>query len=448
MEGPEVSYAWNGDIALAYRVTGSGPIDLLHLPGFTSNVELDWESPYQARFLRRLGSFARLITMDRRGWGCSDRLSPGAYPPLETLADDLEVVMEAAWSKRAAIFASGDNGLLAMLFAASHPDRVSSLVLYDSTPSFLRRDDMPWESSPDDLDRLSRDRRGWGTRAFARWNFEGATRSVATDDREFEWFVRWLRHSCTPGSAVAEIERYRETDLRDVLPSIRVPTLILFRTNTSGRPRETAHYLASRIDGAKLVELPGSDLAHWYGDTDAFADEIEVFITGTRTAPRISRVLATLMFTDIVGSTETAAGLGDRRWGELLAAHHDVVRRELDRFRGQEIDTAGDGFLASFDGPARAVRCALAIADGLNHLGIEIRAGCHTGEVELSEGAVRGIAVHVAARVMGAAETHDVLVSSTVKDLVAGSGIVFEDRGEHVLKGVPDRWRLYRAVAA
>jgi len=358
MEGPEVLYAWNGDIALAYRVTGSGPIDLLHLPGYTSNVELDWESPYQARFLRRLDSFARLITMDRRGWGCSDRLSPGAYPPLETLADDLEVVMEAAWSKRAAIFASGDNGLLAMLFAASHPDRVSSLVLYDSTPSFLRRDDMPWESSPEDLDRLSRDRRGWGTRAFARWCFDGATRSVATDDREFEWFVRWLRHSCTPGSAVAEIERYRETDLRHVLSSIRVPTLILFRADAIGHPRETAEYLASRIDGAKLVVLPGSDLAHWYGDSDAFADEIEEFISGTRTAPDTSRVLATLLFTDIVDSTKKAADLGDRGWGELLAAHHDVVRGELGRFRGREINTAGDGFLASFDGPARAIRCA------------------------------------------------------------------------------------------
>ena len=448
MEGPEVLYAWNGDFALAYRITGSGPIDLLHLPGYTSNVELDWESPYQARFLRRLDSFARLITMDRRGWGCSDRLSPGSYPPLETLADDLEVVMEAAWSKRAAIFASGDNGLLAMLFAASHPARVSSLVLYDSTPSFLLRDDMPWEASPDDLDRLSQGRRGWGTRAFARWCFEGATRSALTDDREFEWFVRWLRHSCTPGSAVAESERYRETDLRHVLSSIRVPTLILFREDAIGHPRETAQYLASRIDGAKFVELPGSDLAHWYGDSDAFADEIEEFISGTRTAPDNSRVLATLLFTDIVDSTKKAADLGDREWTELLAAHHDVVRGELDRFRGREINTAGDGFLASFDGPARAIRCAQAIASGLKRLGIEIRAGCHTGEIEMSGDDVRGIAVHVAARVMAAAGASDVLVSSTVKDLVAGSGLMFEDDGEHELKGVPDRWRLYRVVEA
>jgi class 3 adenylate cyclase len=447
MEGPEVQYAWNGDFALAYRVTGHGPIDLLHLPGYTSNVELDWESPYQARFLRRLGAFARLITMDRRGWGCSDRLSPGAYPPLEVLASDLEVVMEAAWSKRAAIFASGDNGLLAMLFAASHPDRVSSLVLYDSTPSFLRRDDMPWQSSLEELELERERRRGWGTRGFGRWGFEGAGPSVTDDDREFEWYVRWIRHSCTPGSAVAEIERYRETDLRGILSSIRVPTLILFRTEAIGRPRETAHYLASRIAGAKLVELPGSDLAHWYGDAEAFAAEIEEFIVGTRAAPDSSRVLATLLFTDIVDSTKKAADLGDRRWAELLAAHHDAVRRELERFRGREIDTAGDGFLVSFDGPARAVRCAETIKAGVRTLGLEIRAGCHTGEVELDGDHVRGIAVHVGARVAALAGPSELLVSATVKDLVAGSGLLFEDAGEHELKGVPDRWHLYRVVS-
>ncbi len=354
--------------------------------------------------------------------------------------------MESAESDRAAIFASGDNGLLAMLFAASHPDRVSSMVLYDSTPSFLRRDDMPWQASLEELERWRDTRRGWGTRAFARWCFEGAAPSMVKDDREFEWYVRWIRQSCTPGSAVAEIERYRETDLRDILTSIRVPTLILFRRDTVGRPLETARYLASRIPGAKLVELPGADLAHWYGDSEGFADEIDEFITGVRHAPESDRVLATLLFTDIVGSTERAVGLGDRRWAELLDAHHDAVRRELDRFRGREIDTAGDGFLATFDGPARAVRCAKAIATSLRSLGIDVRAGCHTGEVEMGSDAVRGIAVHVAARVMATAPPGEVLVSSTVKDLVAGSGLEFEDRGQHQLKGVPGTWRLYAAL--
>lgn len=250
------------------RVTGSAQTDLLHLPGFTSNVELDRDSRYQARFLRRLASFARLIMVDRRGWGCSDRLSPGAFPPLEVLAEDVDLVLNAVGSKRPAIFACGDNGFLAMLFAASHPERVTSMVLYNATPSFLRRDDMPWQPSREELEQERDFFRGWGTREFARSCFDSAAPSAAGDDREFEWYVRWIRHSCTPGSSVAEVERYLETDLRDVLPSIRVPTLILLRSDADGGSPETARYLASRIQGAKLVELPGADLAHWYGDSE------------------------------------------------------------------------------------------------------------------------------------------------------------------------------------
>jgi class 3 adenylate cyclase len=446
VERSDISYVWSGDVALAYRVTGSGPIDLLHLPGFTSNVELDWDSRYQARFLRRLASFSRLIMVDRRGWGCSDRLSPGAFPPLEVLAEDVDLVLNAVGSKQTAIFASGDNGFLAMLFTASHPDRVSSLVLYNAAPSFLRRDDMPWLPGREELERQRDFNRGWGTREFARACFELATRSATGDDREFEWYVRWIRHSCTPGSTVAEVERYLETDLRDVLASIRVPTLILSRSKAPGTSPETDRYLASRIQDAKLVDLSGVDLAHWYGDSDGFADEIEEFVTGVRRTPDHNRVLATVLFTDIASSTEKAVQLGDQRWAELLESHHDAVRRELDRYRGREIDTAGDGFLATFDGPARAVRCALAIRKSVRDVGLEIRAGLHTGEVELAGNDVRGIAVHMAARVVAAARPSDVLVSRTVKDLVAGSGIVFEDRGEHKLKGVPGEWRLY-AVA-
>jgi class 3 adenylate cyclase len=437
---------WSGDVALAYRVTGSGPIDLLHLPGFTSNVELDWDSRYQARFLRRLASFSRLIMVDRRGWGCSDRLSPGAFPPLEVLAEDVDLVLNAVGSKQTAIFASGDNGLLAMLFTASHPDRVSSLVLYNAAPSFLRRDDMPWLPGREELERQRDFNRGWGTREFARACFELATRSATSDEREFEWYVRWIRQSCTPGSTVAEVERYLETDLRDVLASIRVPTLILSRSKAPGTSLETDRYLASRIQDAKLVDLSGVDLAHWYGDSDGFADEIEEFVTGVRRTYDHNRVLATVLFTDVASSTEKAAQLGDHRWAELLESHHYAVRRELDRYRGREVDTAGDGFLATFDGPARAVRCALAIRKSVRDLGLEIRAGVHTGEVELAGGDVRGIAVHMAARVVAAARPGEVLVSNTVKDLVAGSRLVFEDRGEHELKGVPGEWRLWSVV--
>jgi len=443
MTPPDIRYVWSGDIALAYRITGTGPVDLLHIPGFTSNVELDWESPKQSAFLRRLASFSRLITMDRRGWGCSDRLSPGAFPPLEVLADDVEVVLDAIGSRRTAVFASGDNGFLAMLFAASHPDRISSLVLYETTPSYLAREDMPWLLSRRDLEDLRVRVHGWGTYDFARTAFTLAGPTAAEDEREFDWYARWVRQSCTPGSAVAEIERYAETDLRHVLPSIRVPTLVIYRRDAPGWPLETARYIASKIDGARLVELPGSDLAHWYGDMEGFADAIEGFITGVPPAHDQGRVLATVVFTDIVSSTERAAEVGDREWGNLLRAHHRIVRDQIARFGGREVDTAGDGFLMTFDGPARAVRCAQAIVDGVRDVGLQIRAGCHTGEIEFDGEGVRGLAVHIGARVMGAAEASEVMVSNTVKDLVAGSGLTFMDRGDREFKGVPGRWHVY-----
>jgi class 3 adenylate cyclase len=444
----DVQYAWNGDVALAYRVVGGGPIDLLYLPGFTSNVELDWDGPAQGRFLRRLASFTRVISMDRRGWGCSDRLSVGSFPPLETLMDDVRVVMDAAHSGKTAIFAAGDNGFLALLFAASHPDRVTALVLYDCTPSFVRRHDMPWQPTREELEREAERSRGWGTREFARQAFARACPSALNDVGEFEWYVRWIRLSGTPGSALAESERYMETDLRNVLPSIHVPTLVLNRTDTVGEPPETARYLASNIDGAKLVVLPGPDLAFWTGDSDAIVDETEEFLTGVRHPLEHNRILATVLFTDIVGSTERQASLGDRGWKDLIERHHAIVRETLARYGGVENDTAGDGFFATFDGPARAIRCAQEAGGRIRDLGLEIRAGIHTGECELINDKVGGIAVTIGARISALAGPFETLISQTVKDLVAGSGLTFEDAGEHALKGIPDRWHLYRVATS
>jgi class 3 adenylate cyclase len=443
----DVRYAWSGEIALAYRVVGGAPIDLLYLPGFVSNVQLDWEGPAQGRFLRGLASFSRVISMDRRGWGCSDRLSAGAFPPLETLMEDVGVVMDAAGSERAAVWASGENGLLGLLFAAAHPDRVSGLILYAATPSFVRRDDMPWQPTREELEEERKWSRRWGTRELAREAFAAACPSATDDVGEFEWYVRWLRLSGTPASVIAETDRYIDTDLRRVLPAIHVPTLVLRRRDLPaeiGQPIETARYLASHIPDAELRELPGRDLCHWTGDSDAIVEEVARFLTGRHHVPAHDRMLTTILVTDIVGSTTKAAELGDRAWTELLEAHHRSVRERLVEHRGREIDAAGDGLLATFEGPARAIRCAEAICEAARDLGVEDRVGCHVGEVERSGTAIRGIAVHVAARVASLAGPGEILVSSTVKDLVAGSGIAFVDLGHHDLKGVPDTWRLYR----
>lgn len=445
----DVLYVWSGEIALAYRVVGGAPIDLLYLPGFVSNAQLDWEGPAQGRFLRRLASFSRVISMDRRGWGCSDRLSAGAFPPLETLMEDVGVVMDAAGSDQAAVWASGENGLLALLFAASHPDRVRALILYGATPSFVRRDDMPWQPTREALQKERKWSRRWGTRELAREAFSAACPSAVDDVGEFEWYVRWLRLSGTPASVIAETDRYVDTDVRWVLPAIHVPTLILHRKDLPsdvGQPIETARYLATHIPGAELVELPGRDLCHWTGDSDAIVDEVARFLTGGHHVPSRHRMLTTVVVTDIVGSTQKAAELGDRAWTELLEAHHRSVRQRLAEHGGREIDAAGDGLLATFDGPARAIGWARVVCEAVRDLGLEDRVGCHVGEVEVSGNAIRGIAVHVAARVANLAGPSEILVTSTVKDLVAGAGIAFEDRGQNELKGVPDPWHLYRVI--
>jgi class 3 adenylate cyclase len=446
VERPETRFAWNGDVALAYQVIGDGLVDLVYLQGYCSNVDMNWESPYLARFLNGLAGLGRLIVMDRRGWGCSDRFSPTDVPPLEALTDDLLVVMDAAGSERAAIFSSFETGSLVMMFAATHPERATALLLCDTFPTWMTTEETPWMEDEQQWERMLVDIRDeWGTHAWSEGKMQ--------DGPERDWYTRYQRASITPGSAVAEFRRYMRTDVRAILPSIQVPTLVLSSTSGEGLTSpENGRYLASRIPGARLVELerPADEIhwLHWYGRAEPIVGEMGRFLADLREEEAsFDRVLATVLFTDIAGSTERAAELGDRGWRELVERHHATVRAMLSRYRGIEVDTAGDGFFATFDGPARGIRCAQAIIDAVRPLGLEVRAGLHTGEVETIDRKAGGIAVSIGARVGGVAGASEILASSTVKDLVAGSGLTFEDRGEHELKGVPDRWRLYRVVA-
>ena len=449
MEAPEVHYAWSGNVALAYQVFGRGPVDLVYLQGYCSHLDLAWESPYLARFLRGLGARARVIALDRRGWGLSDRFSPDEVPPLETLADDVLTVIDTAGSTRPMVFASWDCGPLAMLLAATHPDRVAGLILVDTFPTFAVTDDtptMPTTRTWTEIDETLRER--WG-RDFddVAWGGPPGPR----DANEREWFNRYCRASVPPGGLIAEGRRLAELDARFALPSIHARTLVVgFRSGQGVVDPGISRVLAERIPNARLAligeEDDTSDVGwwHWYGRGAAILKEIDELIG---IVPEhdivLDRALATVLFTDIVDSTERAAALGDRAWKDLVEAHHRVVRHHLVAFRGTEVDTAGDGFYATFDGPARAVTCAIAIADAVGSLGVEVRAGVHTGEVELAGDHVRGIAVHTGARIAGHAAPGEVLVSGTVRDLVAGSGLAFDDRGEHELKGVPGSWRLF-----
>jgi class 3 adenylate cyclase len=447
MEPHETHYVRNGDVALAYQVFGGGPLDLVFLPAFVNNIEIAWESPHYARFLQRLASFSRLIFMDRRGTGLSDRLSPSDLPPLEVLMDDLLVVLDAVGAERPALFGYSDAGCLCALFAATFPDRVSALALYAVAASGAASDDYPWQWGEDEWDAYLRElAEGWGTRSYAERIVPVFHPALKGDEQHVTWWARFMRQAASPNSAEALERLWHEIDVRPILPLIQAPTLVLHRSDDRVEAVEAGRDVADRIAGARFVELPGGDDAPWTATQDDVLDEVEHFLTGRRPAPDVDRVLATVLFTDIVGSTERAAQLGDRRWSELLSAHHEQVRGELERFRGREIDATGDGFLATFDGPARAVRCAQAIAGSIRGLGIEVRAGVHTGEVELIDDGVRGLAVHIGARVGALAGPSEVLVSSTVRDLVAGSGLRFADAGEHQLKGVPDTWRLYRVA--
>ncbi len=437
MDPPETRYAKSGDIHIAYQVIGNGPFDLVWVPGAASNVELLWDFPDYARFSARLASFCRLICFDKRGTGVSDCGSGIAN--LEDRMDDVRAVMDAAGSQRAALFGQSEGGPMRVLFAATHPERARALVLFGSF-SYSRTRSWPPEQFQAWVDQFERD---WGTGKYLQL--------MAPSKLSDEVFRRaWARHErqCASPSAFIALQRMnREIDVRPILPTIRVPTLVLHRNGDPTVHVDRGRYLAEQIPDAKFVELPGPDHLPWIGDSDRVADEVEEFLTGSRGEVEIDRVLATVLFTDIVDSTKRAAELGDRQWRALLDRHDEAVRQQLARFRGHEVKNLGDGFMATFDGPARAVRCASAIAEMMQPLGISVRSGLHTGEIELKRDDIGGIAVHIAARVAAMAESGQTLVSSTVRDLVADSGLRFGDRGLHQLRGLPEDVHLYTVLA-
>ena len=436
---PETRYTKSGDVNIAFQVTGQGELDLVLVPGFVSHLERDWEEPRSARFLERLGSFARLIRFDKRGTGLSDR--PGGLPDLETRMDDVRAVMDAVASERAALFGYSEGGPLSVLFAATYPQRTTALVLYGT---YAKRvdpaDDYPWAPT-------RRARASYAAEVERNWGTESDLGTMAPNaDLELtRWWSARARASASPGAARDLVLMNSEIDVRSVLPAIGVPTLVLHRRGDLDSRIEEGRYIAERIPGARFVELDGTDHVPWI-DADQILDEVEEFLTGVRGGPAADRVLATVVFTDIVNSTGRAATLGDRRWRELLDRHRALVRREVARFGGHEIDMAGDGTLSRFDGPARAVRSARAIIESVRSLDLEVRAGVHTGELELTGDNVAGIAVHIAARILAEAAPGEALVSSTVKDLVVGSGLEFEARQAAELRGVPGTWQLYAAV--
>jgi class 3 adenylate cyclase/pimeloyl-ACP methyl ester carboxylesterase len=440
-EVPETRYAKTSDgTYLAYQVVGSGPRDLVFFSEWwCCHVDYLWEEPAAARFLLRLASFSRLIIFDRRGMGASDRHALGPYE--EDVADTL-AVLDAVGSERAALFGIGGGGMIAAIFAATYPRRTDALIMHGAVAKTAHAGDYPWGWDRDlwnGIVESGRDAHGVESA------LPTLAPSVAGDSRANAWFLRMQRVACSPSGVAAILRRMWDSDTRSVLPVVQVPTLVL-HPSASFLPVQASKDLASRIPNARWVEIAGDSLP-FFGGSDAVLDEIQEFLTGERDHGDSNRVLATVMFTDIVGSTERAAGLGDRKWHEVLDDHDALVRRHLERFSGRLIKSTGDGLLATFDGPARAIRCGCALRDGLMELGIDIRVGLHTGEVELRGSDVGGMAVNIAARVEVRAHAGEVLVSRTVVDLVAGSGIEFEDRGEHELKGVPGTWRLYRVVS-
>jgi len=446
MDPPETRYTKSGDVNIAYQVTGEGPFDLVFVPGFVTHLELHWKMPTFAPFLADLSSFCRLIRFDKRGTGMSDPVS-GA-PTLETRMDDVRAVMDAVGSERAAFYGLSEGAAMSILFAATYPERTLALVVRSVFPRRMWAPDFPWGRTEEEYEReVQRDLRAFAPRAQAR----DAVRSFGNfEDDEIDAFLELVRFGSSPGALEALHRMNKEIDIRAVLPAVRVPTLVLRGALDTVVPLEVAQYVASTMPSARLVEVQGVGHLAFRGG-DQITDEIRRFVTDvweSRSWEEIEpdRALATILFTDIAGSTAKAAELGDRRWRDLLAEHHVLIRRQLLRFRGRELDTAGDGFFASFDGPARAIRCACAIRDAVGGLDLDVRAGLHTCECVLLDGKVTGIAVSIGARVAAQAQPGEVLVSQTVKDLVAGSGISFEDRGAAELKGVPGEWRLY-AVA-
>jgi class 3 adenylate cyclase len=447
MDSPEPRYAKTMDGAhVAYTVMGDGPIDLVYAFGYLSNIDADAEVPFHAGFRRRLASFSRLIVFDRRGTGLSDRSGIGDAGSLEAGVDDIRAVMDAAGSERALLFGLQDGGMLCALFAASHPDRTLGLVLWGSRARGRQSADYPWARTDEEwATRLEEVERMWGSVEFAQSEMRAVAPGVPMDPPTIQRITRMYRAAASPGSAAAIFRTRRDFDLRAILPTIQVPTLVM---QAADDPLvEGGRHTTSLIPGARFVEIPGAELLPFWRTSDRAVEEIQRFITVIRhEEAALDRVLATVLFTDIVGSTTRAKELGDLAWKDLIERHHSVVRAMLRRYRGSEVNTMGDGFFATFDGPARGVRCALAIVDAVRPLGLEVRAGLHTGEVEMMNDTVGGIAVHIGARVGALAGTGEILVSNTVKDLVVGSGLTFEYAGEHELKGVPDRWHVYRVV--
>lgn len=434
----DTHYARSGDLRIAYQVIGQGPLDLVFVPGFISNLDLYWDEPNMARFLSRLSAFSRLILFDKRGTGLSDRL--GNLPSLEERMDDVRAVMDAVDSRRAALFGISEGGAMSMLFAATYPERTQALILYGTYADFHT-----WVLPPDRFERfLEKIDRTWGQgeslAAFAP--------TKVADERFRQWWARFERLGASPSSVIALMRMNSQIDVRHILPTIRVPTLVLHRSGDTRVNVEGGRYLATNIPGASYAEFPGADHLLWASDASPVADEIEEFLTGTHAESEPDRVLATVLFTDIVDSTSKAAKLGDRGWRMLLDQHDRIVRSEIGRFRGQEIKTLGDGFLATFDGPARAVRCAGAIIDAVDTLGLQVRCGVHTGEIEMKGDDIGGIAVHIASRIAALADGSEVLVSRTVRDLVAGSNLHLEDRGAFPLKGLSEPMTLFAAAGS
>jgi pimeloyl-ACP methyl ester carboxylesterase/class 3 adenylate cyclase len=444
---PETRYAKTADgVHIAYQVVGDGPVDMVFVMGWVTNIDAMWDEPGFARFLGRLAKFSRLILFDKRGVGLSDRVPEERLPDLETRMDDVRAVMDAVGSERAVVFGVSEGGPMSMLFAATYPERTIALALYGTAADFTVREP---DYKEDPATYLARTEEAWGTIEFARGEIAGwGAPGHESDERLVAWLASYMRKSASPGAAVALERMNRQINATHALPSIHVPTLVIAKEGDLDFPIDQVRDMASQIAGARLVELPGKEHFPWVGEPDAIVDEVERFVIALgEMEAELDRALATVLFTDVVGSTEKAAELGDWRWKAIVEEHHRRVRGQLARYRGVEVDTAGDGFFATFDGPARAVRCAMSIVDAVAPLGVEVRAGVHTGEVETIDGKVGGMAVVIGARVGASAGPSEVLVSQTVKDLVAGSGLAFEDAGEHELKGVPDRWRLYGVVS-
>jgi pimeloyl-ACP methyl ester carboxylesterase len=445
-ELPPVHYAVSGDVHIAYCVVGDGPIDLVVVGGFITHLGVLWDEPGFRHFVNRLCSFGRVILFDKRGMGLSDRVQVGT---LEERMDDVRAVMDAAGSELAALIGTSEGGPMSLLFAATYPERTLALILLGAEVKERVTEDWPWGESTDEefTEHLALLFEGWGSLGL-RPEVYAPSLAGADAERAYEWSKRLLLEGASPGPASAFIRMAFEIDVRDICPAITVPTLVMHRVDDQVCHVENARFLARTVPGATYVELAGGDHVFWLNPAgaDEVVPEIQEFLTGVREPMTPDRVLATVLFTDLVDSTATLVALGDARWRELRGRHDAAVRKQFERFRGREIDNAGDGFLASFDGPARAIRCAEAIRDAVGALGLEVRAGLHTGECELEEGKLRGVAVHIGARVLGQAGAGEIVTSSTVRDLVAGSGIEFEPRGATELKGVPGEWHLY-AVA-